>query len=164
MICLNHVSFNYILKFITRGGMYAPWTGTDQRTACRSEFSPATTWILGMELESSAMVAGTSTHWAILLASETKNLRFRSQDSPGFNSRSDWFAIKIDTNRGTHALSCLPPRLTQDWQNSPSFFLSLCLQLLYVSLLFLCCVLGNGRAETNSYKHEQGQHHAIRST
>lgn len=107
-------------------------------------FPPATTWILGMELESSAMVAGTSTHWAILLASETKNLRFRSQDSPGFNSRSDWFAIKIDTNRGTHALSCLPPRLTQDWQDSPSFFLSLCLQLCMYPCFscVVCLVMG----------------------
>lgn len=83
----------------------------------------------------------------ILLASETKDLRFRFQDSPGSNSRLDWFAIEIDTNRGTHALSCLPPRLTQDWLDSPSFFLSLCLQLLYVSLLCLCCALGDGRAE-----------------
>lgn len=33
--------------------MYAPCTGTDQRTAYRSEFSAATTWILGMELKSS---------------------------------------------------------------------------------------------------------------
>ena len=125
----------------------ATCTGADQRTACRSEFSPATMWILRMELKSSAMVAETSTHWAILLASETKDLRFRFQDSPGSNSRLDWFSIEIDTNRGTHALSCLPPRLTQDWLDSPSFFLSLCLQLLYVSLLCLCCALGDGRTE-----------------
>ena len=40
-----------------------------QRTTCWSWFSPSTVWVLGMKLMPTALVASSTTHWAILLAS-----------------------------------------------------------------------------------------------
>lgn len=110
-------------------------TVADQRAAWGSQFYPSTMWVLGMELKSSALVADLPTElscwlhnfWILCLVSGLP----RAQAQVGWTS--------TDTGE-LCALCCFPSRLTHDcWIVHQLITLSLCLQLLHLSLL--CCAV-----------------------